>query len=108
MLFERLRETNLVLNLKKCDFVKGRVTYLGHQVEHGIVVPKSKYVEAISNFPVPINKKQIMCFLGMTGYFRRFILNYSTITSPLTNLLKKSVNFTWDEDCDTAFNHLNP
>ena len=106
LLFESLREANLVLNLKKCDSVKGRVTYLGHQIGHGIVVPKSKNVEAISNFPVPINKKQIMRFLGMTGYFRRFIPNYSTIASPLTNLLKKSVNFTWDEDCDTAFNHL--
>ena len=100
------RKARLVVNLKKCEFVKGTVVYLGHQIGHGTIVPKSKNVEAIGNFPVPSNRKQVMRFLGMAGYFRRFIPNFSTIANPLTNLLKKNVQFIWDGDCETSFNHL--
>ena len=105
-LFKKLKEANLTINLKKSEFCHGTITYLGHVVGRGQVKPIDSKVEAISNFPVPQCKKQLMRFLGMAGYYRRFCSNFSTIAEPLTNLLGKKNKFLWDDKCQVAFDEL--
>ncbi|PIK48776.1 hypothetical protein BSL78_14342 [Apostichopus japonicus] len=104
--FERLKSANLTINLNKSDLGKASVTYLGHVVGGGKVLPKTAKVEAIYKFPVPSNKKELMRFLGMTGFYRKFCPNFADVASPLTSLLAKKVKFLWSECCQTAFENL--
>ena len=63
-------------------------------------------MKAISDFPVPTCKRQLMRFLGMAGYYRKFCDNFSVIAEPLTNLLSKRTKFIWTYDCQKAFDIL--
>ncbi|XP_072171900.1 uncharacterized protein [Diadema setosum] len=105
-LFDKLSEANLVINLQKSEFTKAQVTYLGHVVGQGHVSPREAKIEAILAFPPPRTKREILRFLGMCGFYRRFVHNFSTIAAPLTNLLKKGKKFVWSSDCQTAFESL--
>ncbi|KAL4084308.1 hypothetical protein QTP88_028133 [Uroleucon formosanum] len=73
--------------------------------EHGIKPDPNKIV-SVMNFPAPKNVKQIKSFLGLSGYYRKFINNYSSIANPMTNLLRKDVKFNWDDKCQQAFDKL--
>jgi len=88
LLIERLRKANLKLQSDKCEFLKNEVTYLGHIISKDRVKPDPKKLETVRQFPRLKTPKNIEQFLGLTGYYRRFILNFSTLTKPLTNLLK--------------------
>ena len=105
-LFEKLSEANLVINLKKSEFAKATVTYLGHVVGQGHVLPRVAKIEAIQEFPVPTGKRELMRFLGMSGFYRKFVPNFSTIATPLTKLLQKNVKFVWSDSCQNAFEKL--
>ena len=72
----------------------------------GQVKPLEAKVNAISEFPVPKCKRQLIRFLGMAGYYRKFCKNFSGIAEPLTNLLKKSTKFKWNDKCQDAFDRL--
>ena len=102
-LVRRLSEADLVVNLAKCDFVRAEVQYLGFVVGHGKVRPPRAKVEAIQSFSPPQSRKAIQRFLGMIGYYRRFIKDYSTVLAPLTDLLRKDKKFHWSEECSQAF-----
>ena len=82
--------------------------YLGHTVGNGEIRPESTKIEAVSNFPRPETKKEVRAFLGLSGYYRRFIENYSSIALPLTDLTKKSAvnQVKWTPACSTAFQKL--
>ena len=82
------------------------MTFLGHIVGQGQVRPVEAKVEAISDFPVPTGKRQLMRFLGMAGYYRKFCNNFSVIAEPLTNLLGKKVRYVWSEACQKSFDQL--
>jgi hypothetical protein len=105
-LFERLHKANLSVHLGKCEFGKGTVVYLGHEVGQGVVRPVHAKIEKILEFPAPHDKKGIMRFLGMVGYYRKFCANLSEVAVPLTNLLKKGCKFEWTGDCQKAFDRL--
>ena len=98
----RLKEANLTVNLSKSDFVKAKVVYLGHVVGHGVVTPIKAKVKSIIDYPIPENKKSLMRFLGMAGYYRKFCKNFSEVTAPLTELLKKNVKYHWSETCQKS------
>ena len=102
-LFERLSTAELTVNLKKCDFAKATVTYLGHEVGGGMVRPIEAKVEAISNFPIPNTKKELMRFLGMAGFYRKFCQNFASVISPLTELLRNNAKYEWSDLCNSAF-----
>ena len=104
--FKRLSRAMLTINLSKSEFGQAQVTYLGHVVGQGEVKPVSAKVEAIAKFPQPESKKQLMRFLGMAGYYRRFCPNFAAVAEPLTQLLSKRVKFIWSERCDKAFEEL--
>ena len=94
-LFDRLNKANLVVNLMKSEFAKAKVTYLGHVVGQGQVLPREAKIQAILDFPIPTTKKELLRFLGMSGFYRKFVPNYSSLVSPLTNLLKAKVKYVW-------------
>lgn len=79
---------------------------MGHVVGQGKVCPISAKVDAILDFPAPKNKKQLMRFLGMIGYYRKFCSNFSVVVHPLTNLLKKDSDFVWTQQCQEAFDRI--
>lgn len=104
--FTKFREANLKLQPDKCEFLRREVAYLGHIITDNGVSPNPDKVKAISQFPTPKTPKDVKSFLGLTGYYRRFIENFSHITKPLTSLLKKDVNFHWSHEQEQAFSML--
>lgn len=104
--FECLRRHNLKINPGKCQFLRKEITYLGHIITSEGIKPDPSKLLAIKSFPVPIDKRQIKSFLGLTGYYRRFIKGYSNIAAPLTKLLKKNTPFTWNAFCEESFQKL--
>jgi hypothetical protein len=100
---DRLKEANLTVNLAKSEFGQAKVIYLGYVVGRGQVAPVEAKIGSIIEYPVPSNRKSLMRFLGMAGYYRKFCKNFSDITTPLTNLLKKNQKFIWSKECDDAF-----
>lgn len=104
--FNRLRAHNLKLNPAKCEFLSKEVIYLGHKISENGVQPDERKVISVKNFPIPKNVKDIKSFLGLTGYYRNFIPDYSKISKPLTNLLKKDIKFEWSNICNEAFELL--
>ncbi|CAM4664094.1 unnamed protein product [Caretta caretta] len=99
--FERIREAGLTLKAKKCQIGLNRVTYFGHQVGQGTINPLQAKVDAIQKWPVPKSKKQVQSFLGLARYYRQFVLQYSQIAAPLTDLTKKKQSnaVQWTKEC---------
>ena len=104
--FERLSQAKLTINLAKSEFCHATLIFYGHFVGQGQVKPVEAKVEAISDFSVPTCKRQLMRFLGMAGYYRKFCDNFSVNAELLTNLLSKRTKFIWTNDCQKAFNIL--
>jgi hypothetical protein len=103
---ERLRQQKLYAKFSKCEFWMETVTFLGHVLSaEGIVVDPSK-VESVTKWEQPLNVTDIRSFLGMAGYCRRFIENFSKITKPMTELLKNNTRFEWSEACEKSFQEL--
>ena len=84
---------------------KEEVEYLGHIISHGGVKVDPNKIKAIKEWTKLVNISKLRGFLGLTGYYRRFIKNYAHITAPLTNLLKKN-SFLWDEEARRCFEEL--
>ena len=104
----RLREANLTIKPKKCQFGMRSCTYLGHIVGNGQVKPETTKIEAVRTFPQPTSKKQVRAFLGLTGYYRKFIPEFASQASPLTDLTRKSNpnQVIWTATCQRAFERL--
>ncbi|QBP37036.1 putative RdRP [Lampyris noctiluca errantivirus 1] len=88
--FQKLRENNLKIQIDKSEFFRKEVAYLGHIVSREGVKPNPDKIEAIKNYTLPKTTKEIKGFLGLLGYYRRFIPNFSKITKPFTTCLKKN------------------
>ena len=96
---QTLREKKLYAKLSKCDFRLKEVSFLGHIVSaEGIRVDPRK-IEAVVNWKPPRNVIEVRSFLGLAGYYRRFVRGFSIITSPLTKLLRKGIKFEWTDKC---------
>lgn len=87
-IFETLRSANFRIQPEKCEFVKNEVEFLGFIVSASGLMPNPKKVHAIKNYPQPTNVKELRMFLGLSGYYRRFVKNYAKIAKPLTKFLK--------------------
>jgi hypothetical protein len=106
VVLQHLRDHKLYAKFSKCEFWLKSVKFLGHTISHdGISIDPSKVQEVIDWKP-PKSVHQIRSFLGLAGYYRRFIPDFSIITKPMTELLKKGVKFVWSEACEKAFHTL--
>jgi len=108
-IFVKMKTAKLHIKPSKCQFAREHVKYLGHIVGQGQRKPAELKVQAIKDFPRPLNKTQIRSFLGLAGYYRRYIPDFSVIAAPITDLLKgkevkSSVN--WNSACEDAFEEL--
>ena len=104
--FQRLRTAKLKIKPSKCKFGCSEIKFLGFIVSRaGIKVCQSRS-ESIKNYPRPKNAKAIQRFIGLINYYRKFIKDFSIIASPLTQLTRKNVPFTWTNKCDEAFEKL--
>jgi hypothetical protein len=101
--FEQFRRFNVKIEPDKCEFLRPELAYLGHIISKEGVKPDPKKIEAVVQFPVPKREKDIKAFLGLTGYYRKFIADYSTVAKPLTKLLMKDVPWTWTSEEQKSF-----
>lgn len=104
--FRRLREAKLTVSHDKCFFCRSEIKYLGYVVNgNGLQVDPEK-VKAMLEIPVPSNVKELRSILGTFSWYRRFVPNFSSLISPLTNLLKKNNKFSWSVECQKSFDSL--
>ena len=107
IVLQKLREHRLYAKFSKCEFWLEEVSFLGHVLsKDGIAVDPSK-VQDVLDWKQPQNVHEIRSFLGLEGYYRRFIENFSKIAKPMTELLKNGVKFEWSPACEAAFQTLN-
>lgn len=96
---------NFLLRHSKCEFARSRLNYLGHVISAHGVAPDPEKIQAMLAWPVPTSPTALRGFLGLTGFYRKFIRGYATVASPLTTLLRKD-NFKWSPTADLAFQTL--
>ena len=106
LVLDRLRSANLVLKPSKCHMFKESIPFLGHVISRDGVTCDPNKISAVKSWPTPTNPKELTSFLGLTGYYRRFIFNYAKIISPLQALTHKKSKWIWTHECQTAFNSL--
>ncbi|TYK12237.1 pol protein [Cucumis melo var. makuwa] len=103
---ETLRANKLYAKFSKCEFWLKMVTFLGHVVSsEGVSMDPAK-IEAVINWPRPSTVSEIQSFLGLAGYYRRFVEDFSRIASPLTQLTRKGTPFVWSPACESSFQEL--
>ena len=103
LVLQVLRGHQLYAKLTKCSFYQRKIHYLGHIIsEEGIVVDPEK-VEAIREWSAPRNVAEVGSFMGLAGYYKRFIVGFSKIAHPITSLQRKEKKFQWTEECEKSF-----
>ena len=104
--FERLRQAGLKLKPSKCSFLCREVVFLGHVISANGVSPDPAKTKKVRDYPVPVDVSSVRQFLGLASYYRRFVPGFSKIAAPLYALTKKSVTFSWSDECQKAFDRL--
>ena len=104
--FERLRHANLKLGAEKCTFAGKEVSYLDHRVTEEGLLPDSSLLAAIREIPPPTTATEVRSFLGLAGYYRRYVKNFVAIAGPLHTLTRKDAVFHWSAECQAAFDKL--
>ena len=105
-IFKRLERFGLKMKREKCDFFKKHIQYLGHFITEEGFTSLPEKLESIRKMPRPKTPKEVKQFLGLIGYYRKFVPRFSDIARSLTNLTRQDVDFKWTEKCDKAFMHL--
>lgn len=103
---ESLQKAQLTINIEKSVFMMRSIKYLGHIVGHGQIKPDPGRVQSIVNFPQPKTVRQLRRFIGMIGWYRRYIHNHASVSAPLSDLTKKSDKFVWTPQAQEAFESL--
>ena len=106
VVFQRLREADLKLKASKCNFFKEHIQYLGHLVSGEGIEPLPEKLEAVRKMPPPTTPKEVRQFLGLVGYYRKFVPKFADIARPLTNLTKLDIPYEWTTRCQEAFEFL--
>src|SRR5579862_411424 len=102
----KLKEVNLMMKLKKCDWCKQEIQFLGHVVGKGGLRQDQSKIEKIKNLKVPTTVREVRAVLGLCSYYRRFVKGFSKIAKPLFELLKKDQKFEWKEKHQETFERL--
>ena len=96
--FVRLRQAKLRLGAEKCTFATNEVSYLGHRVTSEGLLPNPALLKAIHDIELPRNASEARSFLGLAGYYQRYVKNFAAIVSPLHALTKKDAVFHWSDE----------
>lgn len=89
--------------MSKCSFAQQQLTYLGHIISAAGVSTDPGKIKEVVDWPVPTSVKKLRGFIGLAGYYRKFVRNFGVISKPLTQLLRKGVHFVWSDATDLAF-----
>ena len=106
LVLQRLREHQLYGKFSKCEFWIEEVPFLGHIISKGGIAVDPSKVKDVLEWETPQTVKEVRSFLGLVGYYRRFIENFSKIVKPLTSLLEMNADFIWTDDHHMAFDEL--
>eukprot|EP00253_Pinus_taeda_P007271 PITA_07271 len=106
IVLQTLRKHQLYAKFSKCDFFMEEIQYLGHVIsKEGIAVDPEK-IKAIMDWPIPKDVTDVRSFMGLAGYYRRFVAGFSKVAFPITSLQKKGKLFHWTPDCQKSFEQL--
>ena len=105
---QSLHEAGLTAMHTKCQFGKAECVYLGHRVGQGKIIPERSKIEAVRDFAIPTTKKEVRIFLGLAGYYRRFVKNFSTLAAPLSDLVRRNRpnQVQWGNEHNEAFQRI--
>ena len=106
LVFLKLREANLTLKPSKCFLMTRETEYLGHRVCAEGIFPGQRKIEAVRHWPVPSSIDEVRSFLGLTGYYRKFVKNYAELAHPLVSLMKKGMKYEWGPAQQSAYEQL--
>jgi hypothetical protein len=106
LVLQKLREHKLYAKRSKCEFWLNEVSFLGCVVSNGGIAVDPSKVKDVLNWKPPIDVSEIRSFLGLTGYYRRFIEEFSKLAKPMTALLEKNAKFVWSDKCQASFEEL--
>lgn len=101
----RFRDANIKLKPSKCHFSHAEVNYFGGVVSWDGVRPDPEKIKAVQDFPIPKTPLVVRAFLGLSGYYRKFVRDFSRSAAPLHDLTKKKPNFEWTDACHASFLH---
>lgn len=104
--FKLLQQNQFHVKLSKCSFAKQELSYLGHIISPAGVSTYPKKVQIIADWPTPQSVKELRSFLGMAGYYRKFVKNFGLLAKPLTHLLKKGEMYVWTSETEASFQTL--
>ena len=103
IIFQKLKEAGLKLKESKCDFFKKEIHYLGHLISDKGIYPLPEKLDTIQNMPKLRNPREIKQFLGLCGYYRKFVLHFADILRPLAKLTGYNIKWNWCTKCDLSF-----
>jgi hypothetical protein len=106
LVLQKLRDHKLYAKLSKCEFWLKQVTFLGHVISKGGISVDPSKVQDVLSWKAPTSVSDIQSFLGLAGYYRRFIKGFSKISKPMTKLLEKDKQFKWTPACESSFQEL--
>ncbi|WVZ97431.1 hypothetical protein U9M48_042971 [Paspalum notatum var. saurae] len=106
LVLQKLRDHKLYAKLSKCEFWLDQVPFLGHIVSKGGIMVDPSKISSVMDWKVPEVVREVRGFLGLAGYYRRFIESFSRIAKPMTSLLEKGVPFNWTKERQAAFDEL--
>lgn len=106
LILHKLESAGLKLRLEKCKFMQTETSYLGYIISSAGIQPDPAKIKSVKEFPIPKSAEKVKSFLGLAGYYRRFIKNFSSIAEPLLILLRKNAKFVWTQECQSAFEKL--
>ena len=102
--FQKLKDNGLCVQRDKCVFNTDSVTYLGHQISADGITPNPPLVHAILHASTPTSATMVRSFLGLCGYYSKFIANYASKVEPIRKLQRENVPFVWTKECEDCFN----
>ena len=102
-IFKRLEAADLKMKRSKCDFFKKHIHYLGHLISANGIRPLKDKLDSIRDMPAPCNSKEVKQFLGLVGYYRKFVPCFAALSRPLSKLTCKDKVFEWTQECQKAF-----
>ena len=106
IILQKLKEADLKLKRSKCDFMRTQIQYLGHLISSNGIQPLPEKLGSIKNMPAPQSTKEVRQFLGLAGYYCKFVPWFSDLSRPLTRLTWKDILFKWTKECQSCFELL--